>query len=219
MQEISLVIADDHPLFRSGVVSVLEKSGKYKVISETGNGSEALELILKFKPDAAILDFQMPDMNGIEITEKLKELNSSVKVILLTMHDAKKIFFKALDAGVKGYILKDDAVLEIVNAIESVTAGNEYISKSLVNVLVKKAITSSGNNKIVDLLTELTVTEHKILALIADLKTNDEISDILFISKRTIENHKVSISKKLQLNSSRDLFKFGVQYSEYIKKF
>jgi len=218
VQEISIIIADDHPLFRSGVRSVLETVDNFRILAEMGNGFEALKLIKELKPDVAVLDFQMPDLNGIEITEKLRAIKNPVKIILLTMHDAKRIFFKALDAGVNGYLLKDDAVLEIVNAINATQTGDEYISKSLVNLLVKKTTTYSADTNINKLLAQLTVTENKILSLIADLKTTDEIADILFISKRTIENHKVNISRKLRLESSRELLRFVIQNSEYIQR-
>jgi two-component system, NarL family, response regulator DegU len=219
VQTINIIIADDHPLFRSGVRSVLEKEDNFKILAESGSGRETLDLIIKLKPDVAVLDFQMPDLNGIEITEKLRVLKNPVKIILLTMHDAKRIFFKALDAGVNGYLLKDDAVLEIVNAIYAIQADDQYISKSLVNLLVKKAAIYSADDSINKLLAQLTFTENKILSLIADLKTTGEIADILFISKRTIENHKVNISRKLRLESSRDLLRFVIQNSEYIKQY
>jgi two-component system, NarL family, response regulator DegU len=218
MQQISIIIADDHPLFRSGVRSVLENADNFKILAESGNGLETLNLITKLKPDVAVLDFQMPELNGIEITEKLRALKNPVKIILLTMHDAKRIFFKALDAGVNGYLLKDDAVLEIVNAINAIYADEQYISKSLVNLLIKKAAAPSADDNISKLLAQLTAAENKVLSLITDLRTTGEIADILFISKRTIENHKVNIARKLCLESSKDLLRFVIQNSEYIRR-
>lgn len=219
MGKIKIILADDHPLFRYGVRAKLESIPDVEILSETGDGREALDLIIKLNPDIAILDFEMPGLNGLEITNKLNELNSPVKVILLTMHDQKKIFFKALDVGVKGYVLKDDAVLDIVHAVNSVALGKEFISSNIAGLLVEKIKNYSADNKINNLINELSPAEKKILSLIAELKTNDEIAESLFLSKRTIENHKVSLTKKLQLQSSRELLKFAIKNGDYLKGF
>ncbi len=219
MGKIKIILADDHPLFRYGVRAKLESIPDFEILSETGDGKEALDLIIKLNPDIAILDFEMPGLNGLEITNKLNELNSPVKVILLTMHDQKKIFFKALDVGVKGYVLKDDAVLDIVHAVNSVALGKEFISSNIACLLVEKIKGYSADNKINNLINELSPAEKKILSLIAKLKTNDEIAEALFLSKRTIENHKVSLTKKLQLQSSRELLKFAIKNGDYLKGF
>lgn len=211
--KVSIIIADDHPLVRSGVKKELENIDQFEVVAEAGNGNEAFEIIKKINPDVAVLDFQMPLLNGIEVVKKLKENNSLTKVILLTMHDEKQIFFKALDAGVNGYILKDDAILDIVDAVKSVAAGKEYVSKNLSGLMLGKIKKTTNNN---NLITELTSTEKKVLLLIAELKTNEEISNILFVSKRTVENYKVNIAKKLNLGSARDLLKYSIENKEHL---
>ena len=209
--EITIIIADDHPLVRSGVRKELENIEQYKIIAETGNGNEALDLINKLNPGIAVLDFQMPGLNGIEITEKLREIGCSTKVILLTMHDEKQIFFKALNVGVNAYVLKDDAILDIVDAVKNVAAGREFISKNLTGLMLNKIKNVAVDNKNNNPIYELTSTEKKVLLLIAELSTNEEISDKLFISKRTVENYKVNIAKKLQLNGARDLLKYSIE--------
>ena len=210
--KITILIADDHPLFRSGVRTELEQIAHFDILAETGDGEEAYRLIQKLKPDVAILDFQMPKMNGLEITRKLEEAHSTTQTILLTMHRDKKIFFAAVDAGVQGYVLKDDAVADIVRAVADVASGEHFISKDLTQLLVEKAkggVTDRSGNHGLDV---LTLAEKNILSFIADLKNNDEIAEALFISKRTVENHKVAIANKLGLNSAKQLLRFALQH-------
>lgn len=215
--KISVIIADDHPLFLSGVSRELNQSASIDVIAETGNGIEALRLIRRHRPAAAVLDIQMPGMTGIEVTEQLRKEGSDVNVILLTMHNEKYFVFKALEAGVDGYVLKNDAVIDIVNAVEYVTAGGTFISPKLSHIMVE-AITKkpapSGDSRSIE---ELTQSEKKLLLLISEIRSNDEIAEILFISKRTIENQRVLLSKKLNFGSARDLLKFAVRNKVSLK--
>ncbi|HCY76897.1 MAG TPA: DNA-binding response regulator [Ignavibacteriales bacterium] len=219
MADITIIIADDHPLFRFGVRAELESVSNFKIVAEAENGTEALNLIKEVKPDIAVLDNQMPGLTGIEISCELQKLQNDTKVILLTMHNDKKTYQKAFEAGVKAFVLKDDAVLDIVDAINKVASGSEFISSNLTKIIVNGFAKIPSEDKITGLLNELTPTEKRLLLLISDLKTNDEIADILFISKRTIENHKVSLTRKLQLKSSRDLLKFAIQNKELFKDF
>jgi len=218
MADITIIIADDHPLFRYGVRAELESISNFKIIGEAGDGSEALDLINKHKPNVAILDNQMPKLTGIEVSKELKKSGSDTKVILLTMHNDKKTYQKAFEAGVKAFVLKDDAVLDIVDAINKVISGGEFISSNLTKIILDGLKYDTGNDQIIGLVNELTPAEKNLLLLISDLKTNDEIADILFISKRTIENHKVSLAKKLQLKSSKDLLRFAIQNKELFKE-
>jgi len=217
-EKISILIADDHPMFRSGVRTELEKDKELIVIAETGNGKEAYDLITKLQPDIALLDIQMPELNGIEITTKLKTVNSVTKVILLTMYNEKSVFLKAVGEGVSGYLLKDDAIADVIIAVKEVASGKEFISKSLVGILLDKVKTYSTNENLKPPISQLTSVEKKLLLLISDLKTNDELADLLFISKRTIENYKVNLARKLELNSARDLLKFSVKYKQLLIK-
>ncbi len=217
MKKIKILIADDHPLFRLGVKQELESCEDFDIIAETGNGSDALNLILKLNPDVAVLDYQMPDLTGLEITRRLHERKSSTRVVLLTMHNDRKIFLNALDEGVKGYVLKDDAVLDIVKAVQNVASGKNFISNSLTEILVEKVSNHSSVDSVLILINNLTASERKILSLVAELKTNHQIAEQLFLSKRTIENHKVTISQKLQLESSKDLLRFALQNKDKLQ--
>ena len=216
MKKTTIIIADDHPLFRSGVRAELDNVNHFDILAETGDGEEAYKLIQNLKPDVAVLDFQMPKLNGLEILSRLDNSEYQTAIILLTMFRDKKIFYKALDEGVKGYVLKDDAVSDIVKAVTEVSSGRYFISGSLTDLLIEKSKNNKLNNDIEKLLNKLTPTERKVLILIAGLKSNEEVADILFISKRTVENYKVTIADKLELGGARELLKFALQNKEHI---
>lgn len=209
--KISILIADDHPLFRTGVRVELERTLNFHVIAETGDGEEAFGLIGKLKPDVAVVDFQMPNLTGLELARKVEAVGLPTKVILLTMHRDRKIFFAALDAGISGYVLKDDAITDIGQAVQRVADGSHFISRELTDLLIEKNRAQTPGNSVAGSLQSLTATEKKVLALISDLKSNDEIAEALFISRRTVENHKVSLAGKLGLDSSKQLLRFALQ--------
>jgi len=215
MNDIStILIADDHPMFRSGVRIELEKTENLQIIAEAGDGKETLSLIRKLKPDVAILDFQMPGMNGIEIAETLKNEKSNTKIILLTMHNEQKILLKAMDVGVEGYVLKDDAVLDLVSAVKNVINGGNFISSQLTGFLLNKFKTTLKDEN-TEKIAKLSSTEKEILKYISELNSNEEIYEKMFISKRTVENQRVIISKKLDLTGAKELLKFSAKYRDY----
>ncbi|MFO7446384.1 MAG: response regulator transcription factor [Ignavibacteriaceae bacterium] len=207
-----ILIADDHPAMRAGVKQVILDKTEFQNIIEAENGGEALKLIKEKQPNIAILDIQMPGLTGLQIAEVVGKENLKTDLILLTMFDDKKVFLKALDAGVKGYLLKDSSEDEIASAIKKVAEGGFYLSPQLSSFLLKGKFKAQNNN----LFEQLTETELKIMSLIAELKSNSEIADELFISKRTVENHKVNISKKLDLNSSKGLLKLAVENKDLL---
>jgi len=214
LSEITVIIADDHPLIRSGIRTELEASGICKVIGEAENGIQAFELINRYKPDIAVLDFEMPGLNGIEIAEKLLETDLWTKILLLTIHNEIKIFMKATECGIQGYILKDDALDYLVRAIKIVTSGGTFISPKITK-LVMDSNNNVRNDPNIGLLKKLTEAEKKILILVSELKSNDEIAELLYISRRTVENQKGTISQKLGLGKSRELLKFSIKYKDY----
>ena len=207
-RKISIILADDHPLFRTGVRQSLENGEKIDIVGEASNGEEALKLILDKKPDVAVLDIQMPKFTGLEVAKRIEHMNTDVRIILLTMLDDKRIFLDAMECGVLGYVLKDSAVSEIQRAIESVCNDKYYISPSLSGLLVERRKGGQSPPELKD----LTPAELRIVKLISDLKSNQEIADELFISKRTVENHRVNIAKKLRLQSSNALLKVALKH-------
>lgn len=206
---IKIVIADDHPIFRNGLKQIIDFDKSIKIIGEADNGQKALELITELKPDVAILDIDMPKKTGLEVLKELKD--SDVKIIFLTMYAEEDIFEEAMNHGIKGFVLKDSAVSDIVDCIFSVHEDRYYISPSVSNFLInrRKKLKELKNNN--PLLQNLTMSEKKILKFISENKTSKEIADILFISYRTIENHRANISSKLNLKGSHSLVKFAIE--------
>ena len=191
MKTKKIITADDHPLLLKGLNNFLIEKN-YNIIGSGTNGKEALELIIKLKPDIAILDIQMPYMTGLEVAKECKINNIKTKIILITFHKEKILFQKANELNIFGYILKEFAIEEIENCIKSVSNDVPYFSPRIKDLL--------GINPYKDsYLDLLTPSEKKILKLIAKDKTNKDIASLLFISHRTVEKHRSNIIQKLKL--------------------
>ena len=207
--EIRLLIADDHPVFRQGLRQLIEKDSRLKVLAEAGTGATALELIAALDPDIALLDIDMPEKDGFVVVRSLSSQGLATKIIFLTMYKDALHFNEALNLGVRGYIVKDSAATEIINCIHAVAAGNSYISPVLSTHLINR------NHQAVTLLreqprlSELTATERRVLTLLAEYKTSREIAGELGVSVRTIENHRANICLKLDLHGPHALVKFA----------
>lgn len=206
----TVLIADDHPIFRAGIRQVIEQDGGFAVVGEADNGEETLQKIQDLKPYVAIVDIQMPKMTGLAVAQRASAMNLDTRIVLLTMLEDKHIFLEAMDSGIHGYVLKDSAVTEILRAISAVCEDKHYISPTLAGLLVQKRSAKGGELSLA--LKGLTESELKILRLIADLKSNREIADDLFISHRTVENHRVNITRKLNINGTNALLKFALQH-------
>jgi len=211
---MNILIADDHPLFRAGVIQAVEKCHDCHIIAEAENGEEALQKISGLNPDIAILDVRMPGKSGLEVLAALNECNSTVKVILLTMFKNPNYFYQAISLGAKGYLSKEDAVAEIINAIENVSTGKIYVSSSLSNLMQARQRSKSEIEISINAITSLTNMEREVLKLIADWKSNNEIAEQLFISSRTAGNHRTNISNKLNLHGTHSLIKFAIENKE-----
>lgn len=206
---IKIVIADDHPIFRNGLRQIVDSDKRIKIIAEADNGEKACEQINELKPDVAILDIDMPKMTGLDILKKVGE--SSTKFIFLTMYAEEDIFDEAMNLGIKGYVLKDSAVNDIIECIYTVLKDNYYISPSVSNFLVnrRKRLNELRSNN--PNLQNLTQSERRVLKYISENKTSREIADILFLSSRTVENHRTNICSKLNLKGSHSLIKFAIE--------
>lgn len=209
--KIRIIIADDHPIFRSGLKCIIKDEENIQIIGEAADGKKALELILNEKPDIAVLDMSMPEKTGLQVLRELKDRESKAKVIFLTMFLEEDIFDEAMNLGIDGYVLKESAENDIVDCINQVAKNNYYISPLISNLFVKR------RNKIEDLkrqspsLINLTPTERRILKLISQNKTSKEISEELFISSKTVDNHRTNISNKLNLHGTHSLLKFAIE--------
>ena len=210
-EKIKIIIADDHPIFRDGLKQLIEKQDNMCVTGEAEDGHKALELILKNKPDIAILDMSMPGKTGLEVLRELRNKKVKTKIIFLTMFREEDIFNEAMDLGVEGYVLKDSAVNDILLCINQVAKNNYCISPLISNLMINRMNRKSELDRQNPSFENLTPTERRILKLIAQNKTSKEISDILFISYRTIENHRTAISNKLNLHGTHSLVKFAIE--------
>jgi len=208
--EIEIVIADDHPIVRQGLRQAIEREATLTVTGEAGDGRIALELIQKLQPRIAVLDMDMPGRDGFAVTQAAQNAGLTVKVIILTMHKNEELFHKALDLGIAGYVLKDGAIAEIVNAIRAVAAGRNYFSPELSTYLLNRSGRAAELARRIPTINDLTPTERRILKLIAEEKTSKEIADTLFVSIRTIEHHRSNICEKLDLHGFNALVKFAI---------
>lgn len=210
MEKIKILIADDHELVRKGLLHFLETAGARNV-TEATDGEEALALIIKHKPDIAILDIQMPHLTGLDVAQAVFQKQLPVKLILLTMFKDESAFNKALDLGVRGYILKENTVTEIRESIKKVMEGSFYISPVLTEYLLNRTESKSPVHSGKDVLSQLTASEQRVLKLLATMKTNQEIAEELNVSIKTIHNHRNNICSKLDLRGAHALLKFAVE--------
>lgn len=215
--EIQIVIADDHPIFRSGLRGIIEAEPNLKVVAAAENGEIALAYICQYEPDITILDFDMPIKDGFAVARAIGEKNLAVDVIFLTMHNSEAIFNAALNLGIKGYVLKDSAMPEIIDCIKTVVNGKNYISPQLSTMFLKRIHRTKDLLEDKPTLNSLTTSENKILKLIADEKTSRQIADELFISIRTVDRHRSNICLKLNLHGTNALLKFAVAHKSEIK--
>jgi DNA-binding NarL/FixJ family response regulator len=209
MADITVLIADDHPLYRAGVRQVIEGVPSMKVVAEVGDGEAALEAIEALKPDLAVLDIRMPRRSGLQVVREMHSRSLSTDVICLTMYDDEETFNEAMDLGVMGYVSKESAVDDVVAAIETVARGRHYISPSLMDLMVGRRARKETREELP--LHTLSPAERKVLKFIAESRTSKEIAEALFISQRTVENHRAHISTKLGVHGSYSLLKFALE--------
>lgn len=210
--ERRIIIVDDHPIFRAGLRQVIEADRELKVVAEAGEGETALRLIEELLPDVAVLDVDMPKLDGFGLAQAIQRQRLPVRLIFLTIHDEEDIINEALDSGVTGYVLKESAVTDIVSGIKGVLAGQHYLSPSLTSILVNRSRRAESLVSKNPSLKDLTPTERRVLSMIAECKTSKEIADEMYISYRTVENHRTNICNKLDLHGSHALLKFALRH-------
>lgn len=208
-QPITLVVADDHPLFREGLVHVLEEDRSFRIVGQAGDGEEALALIRRLGPTIAILDIDMPKASGLAVTEAIRDEEIDTKAVILTMHEDGGMFRRALDVGAKGYVLKDSAVTEIGACLHLVASGKAYISPALSGELLERA--EEAPLPELAALAELTPAERRVLQLVARGLTSPDIAESLGNSTKTIENHRSHICGKLGLSGPQALLRFALE--------
>jgi DNA-binding NarL/FixJ family response regulator len=208
---ITILIADDHPLFRKGLRQAIEAEPSFRIVDEAKDGESALRKMVDLRPAVAILDIDMPGKNGFEVAKEAATLSLPVSIIFLTMYKEEDMFSAAMDLGTKGYVLKENAGSDIIDAIRAVAAGKYYISPLISDFLVRRGEQSRLVRKQHPLLETLTPAERRILKLISENSTSKQIAELLHISPKTVENHRVNIVKKLNLQGAHSLLKFALE--------
>lgn len=209
---ISVLIADDHPIFRRGLCDVLAGDPKLRLVGEAGDGEEAWRLIQQLRPAVAVLDIHMPKRNGIELGRLVSQRRLPVELIILTMDAEEGLLHEALNLGVKGYLLKENAIAELLQAIHRVAGGDCYICPTLSAALVRRNTAWETLHEQKVGLDKLTPTERQILKLISEDRTSKEIAELLQCSVRTVETHRQNISCKLELSGSHSLLRFAFDH-------
>ena len=205
MDVCSIVLADDHVMFRQGVKRIIEGTPGLEVVGEANDGLELLRLLKAQEPKLVILDIAMPRLRGLEATREIKKLYPQVKVILLTMHRSKEFIQQALEAGAEGFLLKEDADFDLLRAIDAVRKGKKFISPLLATEMADLALRDKPADT-----DPLTIREKTIVKLLAEGKTPKEIADVLYISVFTVRRHRDNIMRKLNLKRLADLIKYAL---------
>jgi DNA-binding NarL/FixJ family response regulator len=208
---ITVVIADDHPIVRKGIRDLIVEDGRYSVVEEVGDGSKVLGSVRKFMPKILLLDVNLPGRNGLDIALEIQTAGLPVEIIVMTMHKEAEVFDRAMDAGVKGYLLKESAEDDLLKCIEVVLDGDCYISPQISKHLMNRKTKSDQLHRAIPGLALLSPSELRILKLIAGQSTSKEIADLLHVSVKTVHNHRTNICNKLELHGVNALLKFAIE--------
>jgi DNA-binding NarL/FixJ family response regulator len=214
--EVTVIIVDDHPLLRHGLRDVIGESSGFRIAGEASDGAEALRLFVSLKPQIAIIDIDMPQLNGLETMRAMRGLPFTIKPIILTMYREEDMFNAAMDLGAKAYVLKENAANDILAALEAVARGDFFVSASMLSAGQRRS------DRVRELLLSkpqieaLTPAERRILKLIGEDYTSKEIADLLQLSVRTVDNHRQHICNKLKLHGTHSLLKFAFDNSAYL---
>lgn len=201
------ILADDHAIVRDGMKSLLEGSGRVKVIGEASNGIEALELVKKLHPDLLITDVTMPNMNGIELTEKAVEAAPAIRVLVFTMHENEDFILKSFENGASGYLLKDADRDEIFRAIETISEGKKYYDARASKLMMQGIIRNARGESDEAQAGRLSKRELEVLKFVVEGHTSNQIAQTLFISTRTVDSHRTNIMQKLKVKNTAELVK------------
>lgn len=207
---IRVFLADDHAVVRDGLRFLLEAAGDITVIGDAANGREAVQRVTRLRPDVAVLDVAMPELNGIEATRQILERAPEVKIIILSMHSAAEHIAGALKAGARGYLLKESAGVEVAQAVHMVQHGQRYLSAKITSTLIDDYLSQSTEWR--DPLERLTSREREILQLVAEGRTSNQIAQQLNLSIKTIDTYRSRIMHKINVTDLAGLIRFAIQH-------
>lgn len=210
--QIRVIIADDHPIFREGLVRTVQRQRDVTVVGQAADGGEALHLIAELHPEVAVLDLSMPVMDGLEVARRVHQSALPTELVILTMYKDAMYFNTALDRGVRGYVLKDGAVGEILVCLAAVLGGKTYVSPTLAGLLANRQGSEGRHANSQPLRQKLSPAETSILRLVSENRTSKEIAESLFVSVRTVENHRMHICQKLGLKGPHALLQFALEH-------
>ena len=213
---VTVVIVDDHPIVRAGMRAVLELAEDIVVVADGGSSSEALQLVEEHVPDVLVLDLNLPDGSGIDVTRQLQSQNLSTAVLILTAHDDSRAIFELLENGAIGYVLKDEALETLANAVQAAASGKSWLSPAIASQVVQRAVKQQANIG-QDALTspideDLTPREQEILSLLAEGLDNTAIAERLTVTKRTVQNHVSNIYGKLGVTSRTEAMLYAIRH-------
>src|SRR6201996_3793531 len=206
-----ILIADDHGVVRKGLRLLLEQYAEIEVIGEAANGRDAVRLAAELTPDIILLDVAMPLLNGIEAAEQVRKLNSDIGIIMLTMHADESYVLRALNAGVKGYLLKESAEDDLLRAVTAVSQGKPFFSPAITQTLLEDYMRVLKQEGLSDSFELLTGREKEVLQLLAEGKTNKEVAGILDVSLYTVESHRTNLMQKLNLHNTAEIVLYAVR--------
>lgn len=209
MPPLRILVADDHHVVRTGLRALLESKTGWRVCAEAANGREAVEKANEFRPDVAVLDIGMPLLNGVEATRQIRKVSPETEVLILTMHDSEQMIQGVLDAGARGYILKDDADRNLLAAVEALRKHKPYLSSRVSAAVSNTALSDAPEGE--RPARRLTPREREIVQLLAEGKSNKEIASYLNISVKTAETHRANIMLKLNFHSVTELVRYAVK--------
>ncbi len=208
-----ILLADDHELTRSGLRYLLEKHEDWSVCGEASNGRLAVEMAEKLRPDFAILDMSMPEMNGLEATRQILKKQPQLNILIFTMHETERVIVDVMEAGARGVVLKSDVGENMVAAVESISKGRRFFTSRVAETVVEAYLSKRLEGEKDDPASQfiLTTREREVVQLLAEGKSNKEVADRLGISARTAEGHRSEIMRKLKLGSLADLVRFAIR--------
>jgi DNA-binding NarL/FixJ family response regulator len=205
---LHILIADDHGIVRSGIRMLIDRQQGMKVIAEAEDGIKAVELAQSSKPDVAILDVSMPRMTGLQAAREIKLRAPDTSVLLLSMHDDERYFFDAVDVGASGYVLKRAADTDLIDAIQAVARGEQFVSPDTERAVIKEWLDGSRDERLED---PLTPRELDVVKLIAEAHTNKQIAEALHVSEKTVESHRANVLSKLGMRDRVELVRYAIR--------
>lgn len=209
---ITVFLADDHAVVRDGLRVLLDAQDGIQVIGDANNGRDAVQQVQELCPHVVIMDIAMPELNGIEATRQILESRSSIQVIVLSMHSTNEHVFQALQAGACGYLLKESAGLEVIEAVRAVHGGRRYLSQKISDQVIDDYIHQRESYAAQSPLASLSPREREVLQLVVEGKTSAQIAEILFLSPKTVETYRSRLMQKLAVDDLPSLIKFAIQH-------